>query len=121
MSALDHRIPLEPAIVLADGTAVSVRPARPRDLDAVHSLAVREGVFCDELELARLLRSDPAERLVLCATTHDETGETVIGIGVIELRQAVTMPSLVLVDPVHGSRLAGWLVAGLLECAGAAA
>ena len=121
MSVLDHRTPLDPATVLADGTAVAVRPARMRDLDAVRSLAGREGIVCDDLELARLLRSDPSERLILCATTRGETGESVIGIGVIELRRGVTMPSLVLVDPGHGGLLARWLVDGLLECASTAA
>jgi hypothetical protein len=115
MSALDQQTPVGPAVVLADGTVVTARPAARRDLD-------HQGVMCDDLELARLLRSDPAERSVLCLTTDPGAGaEAVIGVGVIELHSIATLPTMVLVDPVYGAPLAEWLVDVLVERARAAA
>jgi hypothetical protein len=122
MSALDQQTPVGPAVVLADGTVVTARPAARRDLDQLHALAAHQGVMCDDLELARLLRSDPAERSVLCLTTDPGAGaEAVIGVGVIELHSIATLPTMVLVDPVYGAPLAEWLVDVLVERARAAA
>jgi hypothetical protein len=124
MSALDQQTPVDPAVVLADGTVVTARPAARRDLDQLHALAAHQGVMCDDLELARLLRSDPAERSVLCLTTRPDGGadaETVLGVGVIELHSITTLPTMVLVDPAHGRLLAQWLVDVLVQRARAAA
>jgi hypothetical protein len=121
MSALDHRItPARPA-TLADGTRVAMRRVRLRDLDALRGLAARAGIVCEDFELARLVRSDPGERLVLCATTVRERTETVLGVGVIELAGSATMPSLILVDPPCGRPLAELLADALLDRARAAA
>jgi hypothetical protein len=121
MSALDHRSSLGAAEQLSDGTPVSLRRVRLRDLDALSSLAARGGIVCEEFELARLVCSDPAERLVMCATTALDGTETVVGIGVIEIGRSATMPSLILVDPAHGGSLAGWLAESLVDRARAAA
>jgi hypothetical protein len=121
MSALDHRSSVEAAEELPDGTLVSLRRVRLRDLDALISLAARGGILCEQFELARLVRSDPAERLVMCATTLVDATETVVGIGVIELGSSATMPSLILVDPAHGRSLARWLAESLVARARAAA
>jgi hypothetical protein len=109
----DRRTPASVRHVLADGTVVSLRRARSRDLDALGSLAARNGILCEELELARLVRSDPSRRLVLCASTAIEAGQTVVGVGFIELGRWSTMPSMVLVDPSVGAGL-GRLVADAL-------
>jgi hypothetical protein len=109
----DHRAPAPVRHVLADGTAVALRRARSRDLDALGSLAARNGILCEELELARLVRSDPSHRLVLCASTPVDGVQTVVGVGVIELGRWSTMPSMVLVDPSVGAGL-GRLVAEAL-------
>ena len=119
MSALDHRSPVDRPDALADGTRVTMRRVRLRDLEALGSLAARAGIVCEEFELARLVRSDPAERLVLCAI--ELGGDTVLGIGVIELGRSATMPSLVLVDPAAGRTLARMLADALIERARAAA
>jgi hypothetical protein len=124
MSVLDQQTPIGPAVVLTDGTVVTARPATRRDLDQLHALAAHQGVMCDDLELARLLRSDPARRSVLCLTTHPDVGggaETVIGVGVIELHSIATLPSMVLIDPAYGAPLAEWLVDVLVQRARAAA
>jgi hypothetical protein len=101
--------------VLASGASVSLRPARSRDLDALRSLAARNGIVCEDLELARLVRSDAACRLVLCATTASDGAEQVVGIGVIELGRWSTMPSLLLVDPAVGEGLARLVADALIE------
>jgi hypothetical protein len=123
MSALDQKTPVDPAVVLADGTVVTARPAARRDLDQLHALAARQGVMCDDLELARLLRSEPAQRSVLCLTTHLDEGtgaETVIGVGVIELQSVTTQPTMILIDPAYGGPLAQWLGDVLVQRARAA-
>jgi hypothetical protein len=101
--------------VLASGASVSLRPARSRDLDALRSLAARNGIVCEDLELARLVRSDAASRLVLCATIVADGAEQVVGVGVIELGRWSTMPSLVLVDPFVGDGLARLVADSLIE------
>jgi hypothetical protein len=137
MSVLDQQTPIGPAVVLTDGTVVTARPATRRDLDQLHALAAHQGVMCDDLELARLLRSDPARRSVLCLTTDPDAAvadaavagavvagaiaETVIGVGVIELHSIATLPTMVLVDPAYGAPLAEWLVDVLVQRARAAA
>jgi hypothetical protein len=121
MSALDHHTAAEQAPTLADGKRVTMRRVRLRDLDALRSIAARAGIVCEEFELARLVRSDPGDRLVLCATTVRDGGETVLGVGVIELSTSATMPSLILVDPVYGRPLAALLADGLIDRARAVA
>ena len=124
MSALDQQTVVDPAVVLTDGTVVTARPAAWRDLDQLHVLASHQGVMCDDLELARLLRSDPAQRSILCLTTppgESEDGEIVIGVGVIELHSVTTQPAMILVDPTYGGPLAQWLGDVLMQRARAAA
>ena len=121
MSALDHHTAAQPAPRLADGKRIAMRRVRLRDLDALRSMAARAGVLCEEFELARLVRSDPGERLVLCATAMSDGAETVLGVGVIELSGSATMPSLILVEPAAGRQLAGLLAEALIDRARAVA
>ncbi len=95
---IDRRALVPHSFALPRGPRVTLRPVRLRDLDALRELAAKAGLYCDELELARLVRSDPAVRLVLCATATIDSDETVLGVGVIELALSATMPSLLLVD-----------------------
>jgi hypothetical protein len=111
----DRRDPAAARHVLAGGAVVTLRPVRPRDLDAVGSLAARNGIMCEELELARLVRSDPGRRLVLCAGAAVDGVETVVGIGVIELGRWSTMPSMVLVDPSVGAGLSRLVADALID------
>jgi hypothetical protein len=121
MSALDHHIAAGHAVTLADGSPPAMRRIRLRDLDALRSIAARAGIVCEEFELARLVRSDPGERLVLCATTVRDGTEIVLGVGVIELSGSTTMPSLILVDPSCGRSIGALLAEALLDRARTAA
>ncbi len=121
MSALDHHTAAQPAPRLADGKRVTMRRVRLRDLDALRSIAARAGIVCEEFELARLVRSDPGDRLVLCATAVSDGSEVVLGVGVIELSGSATMPSLILVDPTVGRALSMLLAEALIDRARAVA
>jgi hypothetical protein len=84
---------------LPRGPRVCLRLARVRDLPSVRALLRRQGIEPDELELARLMRSDPRCRLVICATALIDSAETVVGIGAIELDgESDLLPSRLLVD-----------------------
>ena len=121
MSALDRHTAAAAVPALGDGTPVSTRRVRLRDLDALRGIAERAGIVCEEFELARLVRSDPGERLVLCATTVQDGAEAVLGVGVIELAGSTTMPSLILVDPACGRPLGMLLAEALVDRARAVA
>lgn len=85
--------------VLPRGPRVCLRLARVRDLPSVAQLLQSQGIEPDELELVRLMRSDPRRRLVICATALIGSAETVAGIGAIELDGGSDpTPSLLLVD-----------------------
>ena len=62
-----------------------LRLARVRDLAGIEDLLHREGLTVTGLELARLLRSRPRERVVICATALIGSAETIVGVGVFEL------------------------------------
>ncbi len=70
---------------LARGPRVCLRLARVRDLAGIEELMHRQGLTVTGLELARLLRSPPRARIVLCATALIGSAETVVGVGAIEL------------------------------------
>ena len=93
-----HPVPPPELHALRRGPRVHIRPVRLRDLDSLRILAAKAGLVCEELELARLARSDSRSRLVLCATAPVGASEAVLGVGVIELGRSATMPSLLLVD-----------------------
>lgn len=95
---IDHASSLPGSHTLPRGPGVVLRPARLADLDDLLSLAAKAGIVCEELELARLVRSNPIRRLILCASGVVDDVETVLGIGVIELAASATQPSLLLVD-----------------------
>ncbi len=84
--------------VLPRGPRVCLRLARIRDLDGLQALLTGQGISIGELELARLVRSDPRVRLLICATALTKAGETIVGAGVIELDRGDREPSLVVVD-----------------------
>ena len=100
---------------LTRGPRVRLRQARSGDLESLRTLAGKAGVMCDDLELARLVRSDPASRLVLCAVAGRGSRETVLGVGVIDIGRSYTMPSLVLVDAQLTDGLAAVLVDALVD------
>jgi hypothetical protein len=70
---------------LRRGPRVCLRLVRVRDLAGIEDLLHRQGLTVTGLELARLLRSHPRERAVICATALIGSAEMIVGVGVIEL------------------------------------
>jgi hypothetical protein len=70
---------------LARGPRVRLRLARSGDRVAIRRLLDRVGGLASEFEAARLVRSDPRHRIVICATALIDSAETLLGVGEIEL------------------------------------
>ncbi|MGH2867535.1 MAG: hypothetical protein ACRDNK_08205 [Solirubrobacteraceae bacterium] len=85
MSSFDPGALLARYYQLPRGPRVCLRLARVRDLAGIEDLMHRQGLTVTGLELARLLRSHPRERIVLCATALIGSAETIVGVGLIEL------------------------------------
>jgi hypothetical protein len=78
---------------------VCLRLARARDLSRIRALAERQGVDLDQLTLTRLVRADPREQVVICATALIDGLETMLGVGSIDLGQGLEPePALLIVD-----------------------
>ncbi len=75
-----------------------LRLARVGDLPGLEDLFARQGRPDDDLELARLVRSDPRRRLVICATALIGSVPTVVGVGAIHLGPRSAQPELLVVD-----------------------
>jgi hypothetical protein len=82
---------------LPQGLRVCLRLPRASDRTGVAALCERHGLSADELELSRLLRFAPRQRLVICATALLGSAETVLGVGAIELTEDAD-PWLLVVD-----------------------
>ena len=78
---------------------------------AIEELAAGRGVELDALGLARLVRGDPRQRVVICATALVRGSETVVGVGAIDV--SATEPSLLVVDELVTDGLSGLLTAAL--------
>jgi hypothetical protein len=84
---------------LSRGPRVCLRLARPRDSGGIARLYWSHGLEPDELELARLVRFDPRQRISICATALIDSVETIVGVGAIDLNHGPGVrPALVLVD-----------------------
>lgn len=105
--------------VVADDVRVILRLARVRDLDAVADLFAREGNGLSRLEVARLLRSHPRERLMLCATALIGGREVVVGFGTISLIHEGVTPTLIVADTARAPGLGALLGEALLGRAAA--
>jgi hypothetical protein len=82
---------------LPRGPRVRLRLAQSRDLAGIRELLARTGVEpFEELELARMVRSDPRRRVVVCATALLGSTELVIGVGALDVDAAD--PELLIVD-----------------------
>jgi hypothetical protein len=84
-SGFDPGALLGQSFSLALGPRVRLRLARMRDLPAIRALFELRGIVADELEHARLVRVDPRERIVICATALIGSGEMIVGIGAIDV------------------------------------
>lgn len=89
---------------LPRGPRVCLRLARASDLRGIEELFQFHGFQPGELDLARLVRTDPRHRIVISATALIGSSEAVVGIGVIDLDQP-ERPLLVLVDEERTSGL----------------
>jgi hypothetical protein len=95
--SIDSGALLSRSYALPHGPRVRLRLVRRRDLPALAGLLAQRGVEASELELTRLVRFDPTQRTVLCATAFVGGTETVVGVGAIELT-ADAVPDTVVVD-----------------------
>lgn len=84
---------------LPRGPRVCLRLARVRDQRGLEALFAAHGITAHEVDLARLVRSDPRRQLVICATALIGSSETVVGVGALPLDgDGPLRPSLLLVD-----------------------
>jgi hypothetical protein len=90
--------------VLPRGPRVCLRLARVRDLAGIEDLFMRQGLFPSQIELARLVRSDPRKQVVITAVALVDSTERILGVGVIQVDalrvdgRTDPEPSLLLVD-----------------------
>ena len=82
---------------LPAGPRVRLRLARRSDLPGFRALLGQRGVEASDLELERLVRYDPRQRVVLCAMAPVRGAETVVGVGAIDL-DAAAEPETIVVD-----------------------
>jgi hypothetical protein len=85
MSTFDPGALLSRSYALAHGPRVRLRLPARRDERAIAALLERAGAGDHRLEAARLVRSDPRRRLVICAVALVDASETLLGVGEIEL------------------------------------
>jgi hypothetical protein len=104
---------------LPRGPRVRLRLAQSRDLAGIRELLERTGVLLEELELARMVRSDPRRRVIICATALLDSAERVIGVGALDVEAAA--PELLIVDRELTDGLDELLSEALLERARAIA
>ena len=112
--AFDPGALLARTYALPSGLRVALRLARVRDLDAIEDLFAREGHGLSRLELARMLRAHPRERIVLCATALVSGTEAVVGFGSVGLHRPDVAPTLVVTDSDHAPGLGSLLGEALL-------
>lgn len=105
--------------VVGDDVRVTLRLSRVRDLDALADLFAREGNGLSRIEIARLLRSHPRERLMLCATALIDGRELIVGFGTIGLGRRGMTPTLIVADAARAPGLGGLLHEALVGRAAA--
>jgi hypothetical protein len=93
VDAFDPGALLARSFDLPRGPRVCLRLARIRDLAGIEALA---GAQVDALELARLVRSDPRQWVVICATALVDGAERVLGVGALDV--TVLEPTLLVAD-----------------------
>ena len=91
---------------LGDGVRVRLRLARPGDELPVGALLGRLGYTASEPELLSLVRFDPHQRAVICASALIGARPHVIAFGAIDLN-APRAQATVVVDPAHAAEVTG--------------
>jgi hypothetical protein len=88
--------------LLPRGPRVCLRLARVRDLAGIEDLFMRQGLFPSQIELARLVRSDPRKQVVIAAVALVDSTERILGVGAMEVAEldggTNPEPVLLLVD-----------------------
>ena len=88
---------------LARGPRVRLRLAQARDAPDIAALFALNGSEPDVLEITKLLRSNPRDLIVICATALIGSIETIVGVGTIEVGSAE--PEILLADTMLTSGL----------------
>jgi hypothetical protein len=96
---------------LPRGPRVRLRLAQSRDAEDIVALFALNGLEQDRLEVAKLLRSSPRDRIVICATALIGSTETVVGVGAI--RVGASEPDILLADTLLTSGLPELLASAL--------
>jgi hypothetical protein len=82
----DHAPLLAQTYPLPRGPRVRLRLATPRDASAIQALVERcAAAPTPHVDVAALVSFDPRDRVVICATALTASGETVLGVGVVDL------------------------------------
>jgi hypothetical protein len=71
---------------LPAGPRVRLRYVRRSDLPGLSRLLEQRGIVADDVALGRLVRYDPSQRAVICATAPLGGTELIVGVGAIDLR-----------------------------------
>jgi hypothetical protein len=71
--------------ILPRGPRVCLRLARVRDLAGIEDLFMRQGLFPSQIELARLVRSDPRKQVVITAMALVDSTERILGVGAVQV------------------------------------
>ena len=96
---------------LARGPRVRLRLAQSSDAEEIVALFALNGLEPDRLEVAKLLRSNPRERIVICATALIGSAETIVGVGAIQVGSSE--PDILLADTMLTSGLPELLTSAL--------
>ena len=96
---------------LERGPRVRLRLAQGRDREEIAALFALNGLEPDRPEVAKLLRSGPRDRIVICATALIGSTETIVGVGAIEVGAAE--PDILLADTMLTSGLPELLTSAL--------
>ncbi len=73
-----------------------LRLAQIRDLRSIQALARKRGLAPEELDIARMVLSDPRSRIAICASGLVGSIETIVGFGAIEV--GASEPDLLIAD-----------------------
>jgi hypothetical protein len=81
---------------LPRGPRVRLRLVQIRDQGAIATFLSERGLASAELVAARLVTSDPQQRVVICATSFMGASETVVGVASIHVGESA--PDVLVVD-----------------------
>ena len=109
--AIDPGALLARSYPLPGGPRVRLRLAHHGDERAMAELLATRGQRVSEVELARLTRTDPRRRVVLCATAPLNGTETLVGFGAVDVDGEVD--TLVIDERLAGEGLGTLLLEAL--------